>query len=136
MGRPLPQGKSSAIDAGRYAAMGGLRTTALDYAAFLSEILEPRTAPPFRLAVPTRQEMLRPQVHEEGPKSWALGWEINVTSGGRLFQHQGGQAGAQAFTAASLERRSGYVILTNSDNGWKVFYDERFVRLVNEILLT
>jgi len=135
-GRPFPGGQSSAIDAGRYAAMGGLRTTALDYAAFLSEVLEPRTAPSFRLAVPTRQEMLRPQVHVEGPKSWALGWESNDTPGGRLFQHQGGQAGAQAFTAASLERRSGYVILTNGDNGWKVFYDERFVGLVNEILLT
>jgi CubicO group peptidase (beta-lactamase class C family) len=136
MGTPLPQGQSSATDAGRYAAMGGLRTTALDYAAFLSEVLEPRTAPSYRLAVPTRQEMLRPQVHVEGPKSWALGWEINDTPGGRLFQHQGGQAGVQAFTAASLERRSGYVILTNSDNGWKIFYDERFVGVVNEILVT
>jgi len=135
MGRPLPSGQSSAIDAGRYAAMGGLSTTALDYAAFLSEVLEPRTAPPFRLAVTTRQEMLVPQIHVEGPKSWALGWEINETAGGPLFQHQGGQAGAQTFTAASLRRRSGYVILTNSDNGWKVFYDKRFVALANEILL-
>lgn len=135
-GRPLPQGQTSPIDAGRYAAMGGLRTTALDYAAFLSEVLVPRTAPSFRLAEPTRQEMLRPQVHVEGPKSWALGWEINDTPGGRLFQHQGGQVGAQTFTAASLERRSGYVILTNSDNGWKVFYDERFVGLVTNMLLT
>jgi CubicO group peptidase (beta-lactamase class C family) len=135
MGRPLPQGQSSAIDAGRYAAMGGLSTTALDYAAFLREVLEPRTAPPFRLAASTRQEMLMPQIHVEGPKSWALGWEINEAAGGPLFQHQGGQAGAQTFTAASLQRRSGYVILTNSDNGWKVFYDKRFVTLANEILL-
>jgi hypothetical protein len=116
--------------------MGGLRTTALDYAAFLSEVLEPRTVPSHRLAAATRREMLRPQVHVEGPRSWALGWEINDTPRGRLFQHQGGQAGVQAFTAGSLERRSGYVILTNSDNGWKVFYDERFVALLNEILLT
>jgi CubicO group peptidase (beta-lactamase class C family) len=135
MGRPLPSGQSSAIDAGRYAAMGGLRTTALDYAAFLSEVLEPRTAPPFRLATPTREEMLRPQVHVEGPRSWALGWEITDAPGGRLFQHQGGQAGVQAFTAASLERRAGYVILTNSDNGSKIFYDKQFVELVNGILL-
>ena len=136
LGRPMPQGQSSAIDAGRYAAMGGLCTTAVEYASFLSEVLAPRTAPSFRLAEPTRQEMLRPQVHVEGPKSWALGWEINETPGGRLFQHQGGQAGVQAFTAASFERRSGYVILTNSDNGAKVFYDERFSGLVNAILLT
>jgi CubicO group peptidase (beta-lactamase class C family) len=136
MGKPLPPGQSTAIDAGRYAAMGGLRTTALDYSAFLSEVLEPRTVPSHRLAAATRREMLRPQVHVDGPRWWALGWEINDTPRGRLFQHQGGQAGVQAFTAGSLERRSGYVILTNSDNGWKVFYDERFVALLNEILLT
>lgn len=135
VGRPFPTGQSNAIDVGRYAAMGGLRTTALDYAAFLSEILEPRTAPTFRLAAPTRREMLRPHVRVEGPKSWALGWEINEIPGGRLLQHQGGQAGVQTFTAASLERRSGYVILTNSDNGARIFYDGRFVDLVNEILL-
>lgn len=135
MGRPLPPGQPSAIDAGRYAAMGLLHTTALEYAAFLIELLEARAAPSFRLAGPTRQEMFRPHIHVEGAKWWALGWEINETPGGRLIQHQGGSAGVQAFTAASVERRSGYVILTNSDNGWKVFYDERFVALANDILL-
>ena len=134
-GRPLPHGRSSATEAGRYAAMGGLRTTALDYAAFLSEVLAPQVAPSFRLREVTRQEMLRPQVRVEGSKSWALGWEINDSPAGRLFQHQGGQAGVQAFTAASLDRRSGYVILTNSDNGSKVFYDERFMQLASEIVL-
>jgi hypothetical protein len=64
-----------------------------------------------------------------------LGWEINETPGGTLIQHQGGQAGVQAFTAASLERRAGYVILTNSDNGSRIFYDERFVSLVSSLLL-
>jgi CubicO group peptidase (beta-lactamase class C family) len=134
-GRPLPHGRSSATGAGRYAAMGGLQTTALDYAAFLSEVLAPQAAPSFRLIEATRQEMLRPQVRVEGSKSWALGWEINDSPAGRLFQHQGGQAGVQAFTAASLDRRSGYVILTNSDNGSKMFYDERFVQLASEIVL-
>ena len=45
-----PGAEGWSVAAGRYAAMGGLRTTALDYAAFLSEVLEPRTAPPFRQA--------------------------------------------------------------------------------------
>ena len=79
--------------------------------------------------------MLRPHIRLDGPKSWALGWEINETPGGTLIQHQGGQAGVQAFTAASLERRAGYVILTNSDNGSRIFYDERFVSLVSSLLL-
>lgn len=41
----------------------------------------------------------------------------------------------QAFTAASVDRRSGYVILTNSANGWKVFYNAQFVALIDQILL-
>lgn len=49
-------------------------------------------------------------------------------------QHQGGQRGVQAFTAASVERASGYVILTNSDNGSKIFYDDRFRDAMNSLL--
>ena len=37
--------------------------------------------------------------------------------------------------AAEPERHSGYVILTNSDNGWKVFYDKQFVAAIDRILL-
>jgi CubicO group peptidase (beta-lactamase class C family) len=104
MGRPLSSGQPSAPAVSRYAAMGGLQTTALDYAAFLSELLQARAAPSFRLTGTARQEMLRPHVQVDGPKWWALGWEIHETPHGRLIQHQGGQAGVQAFTAASLER--------------------------------
>jgi hypothetical protein len=115
--------------------MGGLRTTALDYAAFLIEIMAPRAAAPFRLTSASRQEMLRPQVQVDESTSWALGWEIQRTPRGSLIQHQGGQTGFQAFAAASVDRRSGYVILTNSANGWRVFYHERFVALTNQLLL-
>jgi CubicO group peptidase (beta-lactamase class C family) len=134
-GKALPLARPAPTDAARYAAMGGLRTTALDNANLLIEVVAPRAAPPFRLATSTRQEMLRPQVTVDESKSWALGWEIQRTPDGTLIQHQGGQAGFQAFAAASVDRRSGYVILTNSDNGWKVFYDARFVALINHILL-
>ena len=115
--------------------MGGLRTTVLDYANFLIEVIAPRAAPPFRLSIPTRQEMLRPQVKVDGAKSWALGWELQHTPDGTLIEHQGGQSGFQAFAAASVERQSGYVILTNSESGWKIFYNEGFVALINHILL-
>jgi CubicO group peptidase (beta-lactamase class C family) len=134
-GKPLPLSRPTATDAARYAAMGGLRTTALDYAHFLIEILAPRAPAAFRLAAPTRQEMLRPQVRVDDSKSWALGWEFQRTPQGNLIQHEGGQTGFLAFTAASVDRKSGYVILTNSANGWKVFLDERFVSLVNQIVL-
>lgn len=136
-GIPLAMSKpaASVVDAARYAAMGGLRTTAIEYAGYLSEILSPHSAAPFRLTPASRDEMLRPQINIDASHSWALGWEIRHTPQGDLFQHQGGQRGAQAFAAASLARRSGYVILTNSDNGWKVFYDKRFVAAMDRILL-
>lgn len=134
-GKPLTMAKPTRTDAARYAALGGLRTTALDYANFLMEVMAPRAAAPFRLSSAIRQEMLRPQVKVDQSKDWALGWQIQRTPNGTLIQHQGGQSGVQAFAAASVDRRSGYVILTNSDNGWKVFYDERFVALINNILL-
>ena len=134
-GRPLPLSRPNAADAARYAAMGGLRTTALEYAKFLIEILEPRAATTFQLSPATRTEMLRPHVRVDDTNSWALGWEVHHTPGATLVQHEGGQTGFLAFTAASVDRRSGYVILTNGANGWKVFYDPRFVELINRIVL-
>jgi CubicO group peptidase (beta-lactamase class C family) len=135
MGKPLPLSKPTSADAARYAAMGGLRTTALDYANFLIEILAPRAASPFRLATESRQEMLSPQVQVDDANEWALGWELHRNPRGTLIQHEGGQTGFLAFAAASTDRQTGYVILTNGANGWKVFFNERFVALVNRILL-
>lgn len=134
-GKPLPLSKPTPTDAARYAAMGGLRTTALEYANFLIEILSPRSASPFRLATESRQEMLRPQVEVDDSNDWALGWELHRTPRGTLIQHEGGQTGFLAFAAASVDRKTGYIILTNGANGWKVFFNERFVSLVNRILL-
>ena len=134
-GKPIPKSKTTAVDAARYAAMGGLRTTAIEYAGYLAEILSPRVAPAFRLAPDTRHEMLRSQITVDATHSWALGWEIRHTPQGDLFQHQGGQRGVQAFAAASLARRSGYIIMTNSDNGARVFYDARFIAAMDKILL-
>jgi CubicO group peptidase (beta-lactamase class C family) len=134
-GKPLETGKPTATGAARYGAAGGLHTTATDYAAFLAEVIAPRPADAFRLTEMTRQEMLRPQVRVDKSSSWALGWEVRHTPARDLIQHQGGQRGFQAFTAAAVDRKAGYVVLTNSDNGWKVFYDERFSELVNRLIL-
>lgn len=134
-GKPLPLARPTAVDAARYAAMGGLRTTARDYANFLIEILAPRAPIEFRLTPATRREMLRPHVKVDDSKSWALGWEVERLPQGSLIEHEGGQTGFLAFTAAAVDRRSGYIILTNSANGWKVFLDQRFVSLINRIIL-
>ena len=133
-GKPLSLARPTAVDAARYAAMGGLRTTALDYANFLIEVLAPRAPAAFRLMPATRREMLRPQIKVDDSKSWALGWEVEQVPQGALIEHEGGQTGFLAFTAAAVDRKSGYVILTNSANGWKVFFDKRFVSLINRII--
>ncbi|MDQ3674413.1 MAG: beta-lactamase family protein [Gemmatimonadota bacterium] len=133
-GKPLAKGKPTATGPARYAAAGGLHTTATDYARFLLEIMDPRPSDAFRLSKASLQTMIRPHVKVDESTSWALGWQVGHTPGGDLIQHQGGQGGFQAFTAASVERRSGFVMLTNSANGSKVFYDERFSAAMNRVL--
>jgi CubicO group peptidase (beta-lactamase class C family) len=102
----------------RYAAAGGLCTTPTDYAKFLIEVIDPRPSDAFRLKKDTLREMLRPQVKRNSQSSWALGWEINHTEDGDFLRHGGHNPGFNCFVAASVERKSGYIIMTNSENGY------------------
>lgn len=133
-GHPLDAARPTPIDAARHAAMGGLRTTAADYARFLVEIMAPSAPARFRLSEAIRREMVQPQVTVDADSSWALGWQVRMAPAGVVIQHQGGQRGVQAFAAASVARRTGFVILTDSDNGWKVFYDDAFKAAVDSEL--
>jgi RNA polymerase sigma factor (sigma-70 family) len=100
----------------RYAAAGGLCTTPTDYAKFLIEIIDPKPGDAIRLKKESLREMLRPQVKRNSQSSWALGWEINHTEKGDFIRHGGGNPGYACFVAASVERKSGYVIMTNCEN--------------------
>lgn len=126
-GSPLPVRKSTPAGAARYGAMGGLCTTASDYAKFLIEVIDPKPADAFRLERTTVNEMLRPQVKvEDGPGysiSWALGWRVAQTADGDLVSHGGDQTGYHSTAEISVARKSGYVILTNGDSGWKLIRD-------------
>ena len=127
-GRPLTPGKSMAPDVARYGAMGGLLTTATDYAKFLIEIIDPKPADAFRLTQANIEEMLRPHVKvEDGPGyeiSWALGWKIAQTEEfGEIVSHGGDQTGFHSIAEFSREKMSGYVILTNGENGWKLIQE-------------
>jgi CubicO group peptidase (beta-lactamase class C family) len=110
--------KPSGPSVARYAAAGGLCTTPTDYAKFLIEVMDPKPSDAFRLKKDTLEEMLRPQVKRNSQSSWALGWEINHTEKGNFIRHGGGNPGYDCFVAASVERKSGYVIMTNSENGY------------------
>ena len=100
----------------RYGMVGGLCTTPTDYAKFLIEIVDPKPSDAFRLTKDSLKEMLRPQVKRNPESSWALGWEINHTASGDFLRHGGGNPGFACFVAASVERKSGYVIMTNGEN--------------------
>jgi hypothetical protein len=80
------------------------------------------------------QIKLPPDVKIDGASAWALGWAIQERPGGNVIVHSGGQDGFQSLTMASVDRRSGFVALTNSNNGWKIFQDEHFQEFVNRLL--
>lgn len=100
----------------RYGMAGGLCTTATDYAKFLVEVIDPKPADQFRLSAAGLREMLRPQIRRNDASSWALGWEINHTADGDFLRHGGGNPGYSCFVAGSVERKAGYVIMTNAEN--------------------
>jgi CubicO group peptidase (beta-lactamase class C family) len=116
-GKPIKR-KPTGPSVARYAAAGGLCTTPTDYARFLIELLDPKPGDAFRLKKDSLKEMLRPQVKRDSQSSWALGWEINHTKDGDFLRHGGNNPGYNCFVAASVERKTGYVIMTNSENGY------------------
>lgn len=127
-GKPLPKSQPKAKDAARYAAMGGLHTTSADYAKFLIEVLNPKPADAYRLNKTSHDEMLTPQIRlKEGEKvddadAWALGWAIRQRPTGDIILHSGGQSGFRSLTMGSVQCQSGFVMLTNSDNGGNVLF--------------
>jgi CubicO group peptidase (beta-lactamase class C family) len=103
--------------AARYAAVGGLLTTPTDYAKFMIEVLNPKQPDAFRLKRETIDEMLRPHVKVvNGPytSSWALGWQIQDNG---LINHGGDNKGFHSHAIASRKTKSGFVVMTNGDNG-------------------
>ncbi len=131
--------KPTATDAARYASAGGLHTTPTDYAKFLIEIVEPKGSDAFRLNKKSLQEMVRPQVKLDeqqkidGARSWALGWAIQERETGNVIVHSGGQDGFRSLAMASVERKSGFIILTNGDNGGKVINNQTLGGVMNRL---
>jgi CubicO group peptidase (beta-lactamase class C family) len=136
-GKPMAIRKYTSADAARYGAMGGLLTTANDFARFLIAVMNPNARDGYRLTQASIDEMLTPQVKvEDGTGysiSWALGWKVAKSADlGVLISHGGDQAGFHSLAEMSPSRKSGYVILTNGENGWKLIQElsPAFARLV------
>jgi len=119
-GQPIQRRKSTEIDVARYGSAGSLLTTATDYAKFLIEVMDPKPPDAYRLNEASCKEMLRPQVtvpNSPIPASWALGWQIWHFDKGEIVAHGGDDTGFHSEAAFSISRKSGFVILTNGDNG-------------------
>jgi len=127
--------KATAIEAARFGSAGELHTTPTDYARFLIEILDPKPSDQYRLTPALLMEMVRPQAKITDSLSWGLGWAIDhKKSGGNLISHSGDNPGFKAMTAASLEKKAAFIIMTNGDRGFddiitKVLMSEPMQRL-------
>lgn len=122
-GKPLP-----AEPVTRYNAADLAHATARDYARFL---IETRADKGLTASVATERSRLQADLTPAicaGAKAascppwtgFGLGWQLLGFPGGITMLHTGKDAGA--FTFAAIDRTSGdgIVILTNSDNGWRV----------------
>jgi CubicO group peptidase (beta-lactamase class C family) len=119
-GVPIRKAKPQEPDAARYGAAGGLLTTPTEYARFMIEVIAPKPQDRFRLSSRSLMDMLRRQIMVSDtpfPVSWGLGWALVRTADGTLITHDGSDEGFRTFCGASLASRSGFVVMTNGDNG-------------------
>lgn len=130
MARPH-DGRNNAIDnqrsstdaVARYGSAGALLTTPTDYARFLIAVIDPAPANGFLLQQKTITEMLRPHVKIEGgqfPASWALGWQVFHNANRDFIYHGGDNTGFHCGAVASVAGKSGFVVMTNGENGTAV----------------
>jgi hypothetical protein len=83
-------------------------------------VIAPKPADAFRLKPDSVKEMLRPHVKLEGgryPASWALGWQIFHNENRDFIYHGGDNDGFHCCVVASVAGRSGFVVMTNGENG-------------------
>jgi CubicO group peptidase (beta-lactamase class C family) len=135
-GNPIPQtAAAGTADVARYGSAGALMTTAADYARFLIEVMQPRPDD-YRLNEASLKEMLKPHIEVTGPikASWALGWQILHLEQGDVMAHGGDFDGWHSQSAFSPERRTGFVILTNGENGVAMIWNELLQPLMDEFI--
>jgi CubicO group peptidase (beta-lactamase class C family) len=138
----MPKRHPTATDMARYASAGGLTTTATDFSKFLVGLFTPKENDPYRLNAKSLEEMFRSQVRLredqkiDGARAWALGWAMQERDTGNVFLHSGGQSGFKSLMMVSIQRKSGFVMLTNSDNGGYVLYDQALTNVLNRLFVS
>jgi CubicO group peptidase (beta-lactamase class C family) len=110
-----------------------LETTARDYSIFLAAILAGTGLKPATLhEMETPQIAVNPECTNcttQEPKElskevfWGLGWGIEKTTQGESLWHWGDNGIYKAYVALNIDKRSGLVIFTGSENGLSIVSD-------------
>ncbi len=128
-------------------AGGSLHCSSVDYARFLTAVLQPKTDSPFYLSAELTKEMIRPYIqvnnsapwHDDWPKpdytlnpdvGWGLGWGTQITADGSAIWHWGDNGVYKCFVVGFPDNGVGLVIMTNSKNG-----DKLYERILSELSL-
>lgn len=98
---------------------GGLLTTASDYAKFMLLMTDRPGRAGWEISDAARRAMLTPQLDVRGRDiSRGLGWELEQSSAGPLFQHSGSNYGIfKTLGVGDARRGRAIVVFTNAANG-------------------
>jgi CubicO group peptidase (beta-lactamase class C family) len=106
-----------------------LQTTALDYARFMTALLDGKGLNPDTLKQMETPQTAVPQnctvnCFDVAPLStsisWGLGLGLEKTSAGPAFWHWGDNGSFKAYMVGLPEQKSGFVMFTNSENGLSI----------------
>ena len=108
-------------DSSTFGAAGGLHTNAIDYANFLIGLSEKKGLSASSFNEMFKMQVLVPEGHsmyqESGDAGWGLGIAIRPTPFGIIYEHGGNNGNFQSGFILSLDKKIGYVFLTNCDQG-------------------
>ncbi|WP_411341422.1 serine hydrolase domain-containing protein [Sphingopyxis sp. J-6] len=98
---------------------GGLLTTASDYARFMLLMMDGRARADWEIGEAARQAMLTPRTDVRGRDiSRGLGWELERSPAGQLFQHSGSNYGIfRTLGVGDTGNGRAIVVFTNGANG-------------------
>jgi CubicO group peptidase (beta-lactamase class C family) len=98
---------------------GGLLMTASDYAKFMALMMDRPERAAWEISDEARRAMLTPQLDVRGQDiSRGLGWELEQSSGGPLFQHSGSNYGIfKRLGVGDARGGRAIVVFTNAANG-------------------
>lgn len=98
---------------------GGLLTTASDYAKFMLLMMDRTKRADWNISDDARQAMLTPRTEVRGRDiSRGLGWELEQSPAGPLFQHSGSNYGIfKTLGVGDARQGRAIVVFTNAANG-------------------